>query len=867
MTLMPDEPPDSDNTEFADDDTMFEHIASSSRPESPVEGFLPPVPSMMPTAQRYHLMSSIGRGGAGEVHRALDRSLNRIVALKTLQPRLASDAVMIRRFIHEAQVVSQLQHPAIVPIHDLGQLKDGRWFITMKEIKGRNLRELISIIHMPGTADGATWTVRRLIGVFRMVCEAVGFAHSRGVIHRDLKPDNVMVGSFGEVLVVDWGLAKIWRGGPDTVQRMAVASAVLETIPDNSLPVSPSPPVRSSMQAMSGEFATQHGAVVGTPAYMSPEQARGESDRLGPWSDLWALGALLFAILYGRSPYRGSGTQSVVDQVVAGPPEPPDGARAPEGLEAIWRGCMTPNIDERPAEAADVVRRLDAWLEGSEARERALSHLARARDRLPELAAARARHRQARERARAALVSLRPSDDQATKESAWALEERAEALEDTVQGLYHAVAETAQLALARAPDLPEARALLADLFRERAETAEAAGDVKGAREYHAAIRTYDDGQHAAFLRAEGTFELDTQPQGARVRIHRYAQRGRRLIPEKFGTVSGTPVWDAPLPLGSYLLEIRARGHLPLRYPVHITRDQSWSCRPPGETRMHKLVLPKRTEPLGDAVPVPGGWFVAGGDRKAVGALPHQRLWVASFCIARLPTTNSAYLHYLNSLATSGRMDEARARLPCLRREPRQPPAPIAIWNPEEQQWRLPSAVGDMAISPRAPVIGVSWEDAVAYCRWLSTLTGAPWRLPGELEWEKAARGVDGRAFPWGDYSDPAFHCMQDSHLPQPGPPAETFGVDCSPYGVQGMAGGVMEWCAEIHRPQGPVRRGSRVLTPSPQMLAVPPGPTPRRSARGGAWDQPARSGRAASRHAFSAKHRAANLGFRVCRSL
>ncbi|HCH65761.1 MAG TPA: hypothetical protein DFR83_23355 [Deltaproteobacteria bacterium] len=269
--------------------------------------------------------------------------------------------------------------------------------------------------------------------------------------------------------------------------------------------------------------------------------------------------------------------------------------------------------------------------------------------------------------------------------------------------------------------------------------------------------------------------------------------------------------------------------------------------------------------------VPAGWFLSGGDALAPGSLPRQRIWVDDFAIASRPVSHGDYVTFLNDLVNSGASDQAQARVPRLT-EPgkRSQKAPIYHWNPARSRWEIPKRAAGIVLSPQAPVIGVSWFDAVAYCLWLGARSGRPFRLPGSLEWEKTARGVDGRTFPWGNHPDPAFHCMQDSHLPDPGPPPYTaFSVDDSPYGVAGMGGGVQDWCADPWRAQGPSRRGSRAVSPSAHRAADAMQTTgaPRRVIRGGAWNLDERGCRSAARSAMSAGRTADNVGFRVCRTL
>jgi serine/threonine protein kinase len=218
---------------------------------------------------KYELQSRIARGGMGTVYRALDRELDHQVALKVLSEPY-SDPAAPERLRREAQILARLEHPGIVPVHDVGTLPDGRVFYVMKLVRGDRLDQHVT----------PTTTVTELLRIFGRICEAAAFAHAHGVIHRDLKPENIMVGPFGEVLVMDWGVAKLSSGAE----------------PAGSQPSAP-----SSGPQVSG---TSDGAVIGTPGYMAPEQARGEVDRVDERSDIYALGAILQFLLAGRSPSR-----------------------------------------------------------------------------------------------------------------------------------------------------------------------------------------------------------------------------------------------------------------------------------------------------------------------------------------------------------------------------------------------------------------------------------------------------------------------------------------------------------------------------------------------------------------------------------
>lgn len=221
---------------------------------------------------RYQLLERVARGGMGVVYAALDQTLDRRVALKVLDSP-AADGDLARRLHREARVLALLEHPGIVPVHDVGTLSDGRVFYTMKFVEGRRLDEHIE----------AVTTLPDRLRLFLRICDAVAFAHARGVLHRDLKPANVMVGAFGEVLVLDWGLAKILRQPSAQLREEDPEATILSTPHPDSAP-----------SESTGETqATGQGTILGTPGYMSPEQASGDVARVNERSDIFSLGALL----------------------------------------------------------------------------------------------------------------------------------------------------------------------------------------------------------------------------------------------------------------------------------------------------------------------------------------------------------------------------------------------------------------------------------------------------------------------------------------------------------------------------------------------------------------------------------------------
>ncbi|MBY0456651.1 MAG: serine/threonine protein kinase, partial [Gemmataceae bacterium] len=291
----------------------------------------PPDEDAPPAPPGYELREQVGRGGMGVVFRARDLDLSRSVAVKFLRARYPADGLHARRFVEEARVTGRLQHPGVPPVHRVGALADGRPYLVMKLIHGRTLADLL--------ADQARPDTGRFVGVFEQICQAVGFAHSKGIVHRDLKPANVMVGDFGEVQVMDWGLAKL-----------------LATAPPDA-PGEPAPALRDPCDE------TQAGSVMGTPAFMPPEQARGEIDRLDARTDVFGLGAVLCAVLTGKPPFVGQ-TGEVLQLAGKGQLGDAfarlDGCGAEPELVALCKRCLAPDPSDRPADGYAVAAAVSA---------------------------------------------------------------------------------------------------------------------------------------------------------------------------------------------------------------------------------------------------------------------------------------------------------------------------------------------------------------------------------------------------------------------------------------------------------------------------------------------------------------------------
>ena len=271
---------------------------SAAQGDDPIAMLSSPEMPRHDSDSRYRLDGEIARGGMGAIIKGRDTDLGRDLAIKVLLDSHKDKPEVIQRFVEEAQISGQLQHPGIAPIYELGQFKDKRPFFAMKLVKGQTLSKLLA------DREDAADSRGKFIGIFEQICQTMGYAHSRGVIHRDLKPANVMVGAFGEVQVMDWGLAKVLQvGGVADEKRSKMlqqGTSIIRTLRSGDGNAGSGLPDFGSSSVGS---QTQMGSVMGTPAYMPPEQALGEIDNMDERADVFGLGAILCEILTGKPPY------------------------------------------------------------------------------------------------------------------------------------------------------------------------------------------------------------------------------------------------------------------------------------------------------------------------------------------------------------------------------------------------------------------------------------------------------------------------------------------------------------------------------------------------------------------------------------
>ncbi|MCC6898023.1 MAG: serine/threonine protein kinase [Polyangiaceae bacterium] len=383
---------------FVDATTIVAKASGDSEPQ-----VVDPSPVSFEPGTRYATRRVLGAGGMGEVRLCGDAWVGREVAMKVMRAGAGSERAARARFLREARVQGQLEHPSVVPVYDLGHDESGQEFFTMKRVKGQTLEEILTALRAGDAAAEQKFGRRRLLSAMSQVCLAVAYAHSRGVIHRDLKPANIMLGDFGEVYVLDWGIARI-HGAADLDEHERVVPDT-EAVPE-----------------------TQVGSLVGTPGYMSPEQARGETRELTPRSDVYALGTILFELLSLEPLHRGKSVNALLASTLTQAPVAPsswakDRGIAPELDEVCVRATAldpTDRFESARALSESLERYLDGERDAERRTELAMEHLARAREALERSDDAERRSEGLRELSRA--LALNPADPAAIgMVSSWVL--------------------------------------------------------------------------------------------------------------------------------------------------------------------------------------------------------------------------------------------------------------------------------------------------------------------------------------------------------------------------------------------------------------------------------------------------------------
>ncbi len=759
-----------------------------------------------PAQEKFVVETSIGKGGMGEVFLVTDQDLRRQVAMKVQRRDQSQGRDQRLHFVAEAQATSQLEHPGIPPVHDIGLTKDGQLYFTMKLVQGRTLREVLHDITLKRKEVAKEYNLHKLASVLERVCEAMHFSHEKGVIHRDLKPENIMFGDYGEVHVMDWGLARV-EGSTDEYGSFGVETA------------------RTEMG-----METQAGAIKGTFPYMSPEQARGET--LDRRSDIYALGCLLYEMLCLHPAFDPSDAELLTKKQmgdIADVRTRNMRRKAPEPLAEICEKALQNDPAARHATADELAEDLRRWLDGRaeeqrrhEEAERFAAKGKQATKRYLEL---RGEIVHADAAAEAEAKKYKPYQPVSEKRSMIEARERVEQLEVDLALAFAECQKLLDAALLQEPVNKSARAELVHIWKDRLQDAERRRDKADTAYALVMIERYADAPPSD----EGRLMLRSDPP-AEVTIARFEVQDGVMTPVDERSLGTTPI-RTKLPADSYLCVLKAEGRRDTRYPVKIDRDQTWEGR----------VILQTDEALGEEfVHVPAGKFIYGeGDKTTTKTLP-------DFAIQKYPVTFAEYLEFLSTLddeeadkrksQTSGdgpyveKVDGAWRLLPILVEGP-------------AREWCEQEYGEDFDL--RCPLIGIDYADAEAFCQWKSETTGKEWRLPTEEEREKAARGVDGRRFAWGDLKDASLgKCRESREVPAQPEPVGAFPTAESVYGMGDASGGVWDWTSSWEDE----RCSSRVL-------------------RGGSWHYRTIYLRCALRSTNFPRERRAVVGVRCARSL
>ncbi|VGO11654.1 Serine/threonine-protein kinase PknD [Pontiella desulfatans] len=760
----------------------------------------------------YTTITPLGKGSFGEVHGASDTLLGREVAIKSIKSQFREEQDVVDRFLKEARGTAQLEHPNIMPVHEMGMTDELGIYFTMKKIEGENLKELLDKLQVNTAFFQKQYPLNVLLEMFLAVCNGVAFAHSKGVIHRDLKPANIMIGEFGEVLVLDWGLVKQL----------------------NDEEVEPGK-VQLRMEEFEDGSRTLDGAISGTPNYMSPEQAEGNIDAIDFQSDVYSLGAILYHMLTYLPPFEKTQLRKLLENVKQGNFQSPRKRRPemkiPRELDAIcmkamarfqvnryrsveqladdirnyighrdvsayraprhvrfWKSCRRNPVKSSVTAAVVLVLGLvfgaqRAMIQGAYDQDlkTANDHLVAgeklvvdAKEKMTQLqdlcASAVQREEtpeetQLRGELEEVLRNINTEFNIALSnyESVPLPLRRKKPIK---QGIYHIYRNRIELALFRddvklaGEWLNEVDALLNAWGKT--PTAEAAAFL-----YHARERVGGVGrlELTASDNVENVIILALKPGGGRLVIDHDVAIAKRKPPINI---------DAVEP-GSYLAMASLSSGGGMRpFPIHIGH---------GEAKVQHMDFPSEF-PEGMAF-IPAGKFVFGGQESRF--YRGKVVELDAFFIKETEVTFGEYLEFWKSLPDPVLKKNYRSRIQVVETEREF----HNVWDDE----------GNMLHPDKLdvvhPVVGITRQAAEAYCEWMGKRMGAAISLPSVKQWEKAARGVDGRIYVWGNVFDERFALTRKNKkgkekYPAFAPPKSFMSSDKSVYDVFDMAGNVRE---------------------------------------------------------------------------
>jgi len=769
-----------------------------------------------PTIGCLQNMTNIGMGGIGTVFSAHDPVLHREIAIKILRPAYRNQLNYVTSFIREARITAQIDHPNVIPVHRLGVFEDAGTYFTMKRVEGVTLAYILRKLKENDAGMIATYTRQRLLEIFISICNGVAFAHSKGIIHRDLKPANIMVGNYGEVFIADWGIA-LYREKDDNSQSRRKIE--LGELPDIKEEVSESG--RSKK-------------VSGTPAFMAPEQVTGQDDQLDCQTDVYALGTILYSILtWEQSPFEGASTvtqvmRNVVSRKYLRPRRRAPRRKIPYELEAITLKAMQSDKKQRYDSVISLladVRNYMAKYPVSAYSPQPLYRLYKFIRRRPLVpvtllaalmtlgiwrgTAALSNYMESTSlmsvinnlqndcnSARNTAISTRnklhelytQTGKTETVGSGMALRSRYLRYSNEFTLACNNIWDHLMHFLQLDTNAEAASQMLAELLTGQLKFALAVGNDAMLTQVgdrlqllpeNIRTKVYSKSPQLASEMAmlkQNMGELLIKCQQPDVKIsalrqpdHRSGETGQENDLQE-NVIFQLQKGSNKLKAGCYLLTVSMPGRREVRFPVSVHRNLLETV---------EVELPERY-PEGMTY-IPGGTFVF-GDRTFDDQF--VRTYLPGFFISRHEVTIAEYLQYWKNIASPELRERYRAYVDDTANQGRKL---MPLWDDK----------GNILVpySGKMPVIGITAAAMEDYCRYMSQKTNFKYRLPTALEWEKAARGVDGREYVWGNDYYPNYACINQLDQAAPGNLPSDIGsypTDCSVYGVYDLTGNARE---------------------------------------------------------------------------
>ena len=761
--------------------------------------------------KRFSQIHTIGLGGIGTVMSAYEPHLDRDLAIKMLRPAFRDNRNSINRFIQEARATAHVAHPNIVPVYELGIFEEIGPFFTMKRVEGVTLQHVLKRLNENAERYIQKYTLRELLNVFISICHGVAYAHSKNIIHRDLKPGNIMLGDYGEVMVMDWGLVKKADHASKNSEKPYVPLSDTE---------------EDTLKTIDGE-------VTGTPAFMSPEQACGHNSTVDIQSDIYCLGAVLYTILTRqRSPFpRGLKTREILQLCAEGKIIPPrkrmPKLKIPKELNAITMKAMSLDKSQRYATVLELLHDVRSYLDHypvsaySDPLHVSLLKACKRRPMIPTTVAAaiitlaiafgfqlydrneRFNYylKQANENILSGdmmysrgksvikrLTELRQTDKIADENKITELNKQLDKFNTSLNNYYN-VAEgflgKIEITGAR---LKKVNSKLGYIMKNKIYYSLLAGDYQTTKRLIELMRLNRRSESYQMVRQddtlykkmnlvyynEGTIDIETVPSKIQVKLTELPNGkivSDRAEKTEIKLLGMTPIENITVNAGSYLISMQNKLGNIISYPLLVE---------PGNIIHQQIYIPA-TIPNG-MVYIPAGNYYTGATTQDM-----RKKYLLGFFIKKYEVTFAEYLRFWTMLRDPNKKQRYRSMLLLDQKSRRLAPA----WDNDLKLCQQ--------LKPEYPISGISHEAAEAYCRWISSQRQRPCLLPSAEQWEKAARGVDGRKYIWGNYMQNKNALIPENNLAAKkypfGAPAEKFILDRSIYGVYEMAGNVREYTA------------------------------------------------------------------------